>query len=232
MGAACGIPEWTPPFSAHLWKIALHRHYFLWIPSLLSVLWAIFLLFLLGTFCNLLWLKVTLLNGKRAEFWLTCHCWPHRAGGQSTFSLQTPFMPMIQHMVTVGIRQLLFGLPRKLISLTLFTVTYYPVRAGLERRLSAKEVLLSNCDGREDSWESLRQQGDESILKEINPEYSLEGLLLKLQYFGHLMGRATHWKRPWCWERLRSEGGADDRGWDGWMASLTQWTLAWANSGR
>ena len=41
----------------------------------------------------------------------------------------------------------------------------------------------------------------------------------------------THLKRPWCWERLRA-GKGDDRGWDGWMASLTQWTWAWVNSGR
>ena len=42
----------------------------------------------------------------------------------------------------------------------------------------------------------------------------------------------THWKRPWCWERLRAGGEGDDRGWDGWMASLTQWTWVWANSKR
>ena len=41
----------------------------------------------------------------------------------------------------------------------------------------------------------------------------------------------THWKRPWCWERLRAEGEGDDRGWDGWMASLTQWTWVWVYSG-
>ena len=40
----------------------------------------------------------------------------------------------------------------------------------------------------------------------------------------------THWKRPWCWERLKVEGEGDDRGWDGWMASLTRWTWAWASS--
>ena len=40
----------------------------------------------------------------------------------------------------------------------------------------------------------------------------------------------THWKRPWCWERLRAGGEGDDRGWDGRMASLTQWTWVWANS--
>ena len=42
----------------------------------------------------------------------------------------------------------------------------------------------------------------------------------------------THWKRPWCWERLKVGGEGDDRGWDGWMASLTQWTWVSANSGR
>ena len=40
----------------------------------------------------------------------------------------------------------------------------------------------------------------------------------------------THWKRPWCWERLRAGGEGDDRGWDGWMASPTQWTWVWVNS--
>ena len=42
----------------------------------------------------------------------------------------------------------------------------------------------------------------------------------------------THLKRPWCWERLKAGGAVGDRGWDGWMASLTQWTRVWANSGR
>ena len=41
----------------------------------------------------------------------------------------------------------------------------------------------------------------------------------------------THLKRPWCWERFKAEGEGDDRGWDGWMASLTQWTWVWVNSG-
>ena len=41
----------------------------------------------------------------------------------------------------------------------------------------------------------------------------------------------THLKRPWCWERLKAGGEGDDRGWDGWMASPTQWTWIWVNSG-
>ena len=42
----------------------------------------------------------------------------------------------------------------------------------------------------------------------------------------------THWKRPWCWERLMSGGEGDDRGWDGWMASPTRWTWICVSSGR
>ena len=67
---------------------------------------------------------------------------------------------------------------------------------------------------------------NQSILKEISPEYSLEGLMLKpnLQNFGHLSEELTHLKRPWCKERLKAGGELHDRGWDGWMASPTQWT--------
>ena len=66
---------------------------------------------------------------------------------------------------------------------------------------------------------------NQSILKEISPEYSLEGLMLKLklQYFGQLAQRANSWRRSWCWERLRAGGEGDNTGWSGWMASLTQY---------
>ena len=67
------------------------------------------------------------------------------------------------------------------------------------------------------------RRSNQPILKEISPEYSLEGL--------RLMGSSntlvtwcqelTHLKRPWCWERLKAGGEGDDRGWDGWIASPT-----------
>ena len=52
---------------------------------------------------------------------------------------------------------------------------------------------------------------NQSVLREINPEYSLQGLMLKLQYFGHLI-QPTHWKRLWCWERLRAGGEGGHKG--------------------
>ena len=75
------------------------------------------------------------------------------------------------------------------------------------------------------------RRSNQSILGEIKPIYSLEGLMLKLkfQYFAHLMEKPTHWKSPWCWERLRAEGEEGVRGWDGWMASPMQWTWTWAS---
>ena len=42
----------------------------------------------------------------------------------------------------------------------------------------------------------------------------------------------THWKRPWCWKKLKSGGEGDDRGWDGWITSPTKWAWVWASSGR
>ena len=71
---------------------------------------------------------------------------------------------------------------------------------------------------------------NQSILKEISPGCSLEGLMLKLklQYFGPWCGE--HFKRPWCWEILKAGGEGDDRGWDGWMSSPTQWTEVWVKS--
>ena len=71
------------------------------------------------------------------------------------------------------------------------------------------------------------RRSNQSILKEISPEYSLEGLMLKLkfQYFGHLMRRTDSLEKTW--KRLKAGGEGDNRGWNGWMLSLTWWTWVW-----
>ena len=92
-----------------------------------------------------------------------------------------------------------------------------------------------NCGVGEDflrvPWTARRS--NQSILKDVSPGCSLEGLMLKLklQSFGELSEELTLLKRPWCWEGLGAGGEGDDRGWDGWMASLTQWAWVWVISG-
>ena len=77
------------------------------------------------------------------------------------------------------------------------------------------------------------RRSNQSILKEISPECSLEGLILKLklQYFGHLMWRIDSLEKTLILGKLKAGGEADNRGWDGWMASPTRWTWVWVGSG-
>ena len=72
----------------------------------------------------------------------------------------------------------------------------------------------------------ISKRSNQSILKAIGPEYSLEGMMLSWNSntLATWCEELTHWKRPGCWERLKVGGERDDRGWDGWMASPTQWT--------
>ena len=94
-------------------------------------------------------------------------------------------------------------------------------------------------------WTVVLEKTLESPLdcKEIQPVHPKGDQSL---VFGHWKGRCwswnsntlatwweelTYWKRPWCWERLRAGGKGDDRGWDGWMTSSTQWTWVWMDSG-
>ena len=80
-------------------------------------------------------------------------------------------------------------------------------------------------------WSARRS--NQSILKEISPEYSLEGWCesWNSNTLATWCEKLTYLKRPWCWERLKAGGEGDDRGWDDWMASPTQWTWVWTSFG-
>ena len=108
------------------------------------------------------------------------------------------------------------------------------VRVELWRKLSAKELMLLNCGVGEDSWESLGLQGDPTspfwrrsalgfLWREWCYSWNSNTLATSCE-------ELTHWKRLRCWERLGAGGEGDDRGWDGWMASLTWWTWVWVTS--
>ena len=82
-----------------------------------------------------------------------------------------------------------------------------------------------------DPWTARRS--NQSSLKEISPEYSLEGLMLKLrlQYFGRLMPRADSFEKTLMLGKIEGGRRRHNRGWDGWMASPTLWMWVWASSG-
>ena len=77
------------------------------------------------------------------------------------------------------------------------------------------------------------RRSNQPTLNDIYPEYSLEGLMLsrRSSTLATWCKELTLWKRSWCWERLRAGKEGGNRGWGGWMASLTQWTWVWASSG-
>ena len=125
------------------------------------------------------------------------------------------------------------ALPTKvrLVKAMVFLWSSMDVRVGLWRRLSAEELMLLNCGVGEDSWESLGWQGDPTspfwrrfLWREWCWSWNSSTLATSCE-------ELTHWKRLWCWEGLGAGGEGDDRGWDGWMASLTRWTWIWVNSG-
>ena len=95
--------------------------------------------------------------------------------------------------------------------------------------------MLLNCGVGEDSWESLGLQGDPT-----SPSWrrSVLGVHWKdwcwswsSSTLTTLCEKLTHWKRLWCWARLKVGGEWDDRGWDIWTASPAWWTWVWASSG-
>ena len=94
--------------------------------------------------------------------------------------------------------------------------------------------MLLNCGVGEDSWESLGLQG---VPTSLSSRRSVLGVHWKdwcwswnSNTWATWCEELTHWKRPWCWERLKAGGEGDDRGWDSWMASPTQWRWVWVNS--
>ena len=113
-----------------------------------------------------------------------------------------------------------------------FPVLMYGCESWTIKKAEHEELMILNCGLLRVPWTARRS--NQSIIKEINPEYSLEELILKLklQYFGHLMQKAN------SLEKTLMLGKIEGRRWSGqqrikwWMASLTQWTWIWANSRR
>ena len=89
-------------------------------------------------------------------------------------------------------------------------------------------MILSNCGVGEDSWESLGQHGDHTSQSWRKSTLNIPWKDWCWSWSSNILAtwceELTHWKRAWCWERVKAGGEGGNRGWDGWMVSLTQWT--------
>ena len=109
------------------------------------------------------------------------------------------------------------------------------VRVGLWRKPSTEELMLLNCGVGEDSWESLGLQRDPTSSFWRRSVLGVDWMEWCWGWNSSTLATSseelTHWKRLCCWEGLGAGGEGDNRGWDGWMASLTRWAWVWVNSG-
>ena len=157
------------------------------------------------------------------------------------------YIKLLSHMWILWIT--IWGLPdnflKRLSFLTLWLAVYcffsshVQLRFGPERKLSTEELMLSNCDTGEDSWNSLGLQGNQTSQSQMKSTLTVHCKGWCWSWSSNTLAtwceELTHWKRPWCWEGLKAKGEEGDRVWDGWngqITSLTQWTWIWANSGR
>ena len=129
------------------------------------------------------------------------------------------------------------ALPTKvlLVKAMVFPVVTFGCESWTITKAECQRMMLFHCGFGEDSLESLGLQGHPT-----SPSY--RKTVLNIHWKGWCWSwnsntlvtwceGLTHWKRPWSWERLKAGGEGDDRGWGGWIASPTQWTRVWVNSG-
>ena len=112
----------------------------------------------------------------------------------------------------------------------------YGCESWTMKKAECQRLMLSNC-GAEMSLESPLNSKE---IKPVNPKGNQPWIFIHWKdwcwrWSSNTLAtwwkELTHWKRPWCWERLKAQGGGDDRGGDGWMASPNEWTWVWASFG-
>ena len=114
-----------------------------------------------------------------------------------------------------------------------FPVVMYGCESWTIKKAEHQKLMLLNCGVREDSCSPL----DYKEIQPVNPRGNQSWIFIWKHWCWSWNSNTldiwckelTRWKRPWCWERLKTEGEGDNRVWDVWMASLTQWAWVWAS---
>ena len=106
----------------------------------------------------------------------------------------------------------------------------------IQIQLSTEELILLNCSAGEDFESPLNCKEIKPVNPKGNQPWIFVGRTDAWSWSSYTLAtwcqEPAHWKRLWCWKRLKAKGEGDNREWDGWMASPTQWTWIWAKSGR
>ena len=128
-------------------------------------------------------------------------------------------------------------LPTKvhLVKAMVFPVVTYGCESWTTKKAECRRIDAFELWCLEHSWESLGLQGDPTSSSKRKSVLNIHWKDWFWSWNSNTLAtwreELTYWKRPWCWERLKVGGEGDDRGWDGWMTSPTQWTWVWVNSG-
>ena len=121
-----------------------------------------------------------------------------------------------------------------LVKAMVFPVVMYGCESWTIKKPECQRIDDLNCGVGEDSWEPLGLQADQTSQSDRKSTLNIHWKDWCWSWNSNTLTtwckELTHLKRAWYWERLKVGGKGDDRGWDGWMASLTQWTWIWVNS--
>ena len=121
----------------------------------------------------------------------------------------------------------------RIVKAMVFLAVMYGCKSWTIKKVSTKELMPSNCGVGEDSWEPPGQQREQTCQSWRRSTLNIHWKDWCWSWNSSILviwcEQLTHWKSPWCWERLKAEGAEGIRGWDGWMASPMQWTWAWAD---
>ena len=169
--------------------------------------------------------------GKILKQWQTSFSWTPKITSDSDYSHEIKRYLLLGRKAMINLDSILKSINVTLltkicvISAMVFPVVMYGCESWTIKKAEHKELMLLNCGAGEDSWESLGLQGGQTSQSQRKSVLHIHWKDWCWSWNSNTLAtwyeELTHLKRPWCLERLIAGGEGDDRGWGGWMASVT-----------